>query len=170
MPALRLVVSAAALLLLAAAPARAQASEGAPVNRDTAWVRAAVAGACPGGTVRLHLLAGGAAEGRCGPVMDGRLVLRDRAAAERTVQLESVRSVWVQRRQAGRGATQGAIVGAGTVALASILLVKVGCESNDCSRDHGSAMMLGAIFGGAVGFVVGGITGYASKEWERTYP
>jgi hypothetical protein len=162
-------VLAAILLLLAAAPARAQAPADAEA-RDTAGIRAAVATACPGGHVRLHLLAGGTEQGRCGPVMDGRLLLRDGTAAGRTVELETVRSVWVERRRSREGATRGALIGAGATALVSGVLMETVCQASHCRNDTGITMVLGGVLGGVVGFVVGGIDGSARTRWERRYP
>ena len=168
MPSLRPVL-VTVVLLLAAAPARAQ-TPAVDEARDTARIRAAVATACPGGHVRLHLLADDVAQGRCGPVMDGRLLLRDGATAERMVPLETVRSVWVQRRLTGRGATRGALVGAGATALVSGFLMETVCQASHCRNDTGITMVLGGVLGGAVGFVVGGIAGSTKTRWERRYP
>lgn len=159
----------AGLLLMAAAPACAQTPDVAEA-RDTAWIRAAVATACPGGHVRLHLLEGGSAQGRCGPLMDGRLLLRDGAAAERTVPLETVRSVWVERRLIQEGATRGALIGAGATALLSGFLLETACEASHCRNDTAITMVYGGVIGGFVGLVAGAITGSTKTRWERRYP
>jgi hypothetical protein len=160
---MRRTLALAALLLLAAAPAPAQ-------TRDTAWIGLALENVCPGGRVRLFLHDGERAEGRCGPVTDGRLLVRDSTAAEHGIPLEDVRQVWVRERQFSRGATLGATRGAVVMALVSVFLLHSSCESSDCSGDYGSAMALGALVGLGGGFVIGGAVGALETEWERRYP
>lgn len=152
----------AALLLLAAAPAAAQAT-------DTTAVGAVLADVCPGARVRLYREAGGPAQGRCGAVMDGRLLVHD-GFAEREVPLRGVREVWVHERQTRRGALLGAGIGAGTLVLTGVLLVNMACYSSECANDYVLAIQWGAIIGGGTGALVGTGIGYLSRDWERKYP
>ena len=160
---MRPTIILAALLLLAAVPAAAQAP-------DTTAVGAALSVACPGSRVRLYREAGGPVQGRCGPAMDGHLLLRDAGADEREVPLQGVREVWVHERQTRRGALLGAGIGAGTLVLTGVLLVNMACYSSECANDYVLAIQWGALLGGGTGAVVGAGIGYLSREWERKYP
>ncbi|HST62709.1 MAG TPA: hypothetical protein VLK84_28645 [Longimicrobium sp.] len=151
------------LLLLAAGPVRAQTT-------DTASVARALDAPCPGGRVRLHLLSGGSEEGRCGAVMDGRLVLRESSGAAREVPLAGIRSVWVQQRQTGRYAVHGALAGAGAMALVGIFIVNSGCGTSNCRRDYTAPVIASSLAGGAGGLLVGTIAGYSEVRWKRRYP
>lgn len=159
---MRPTIILAALLLLAAAPAAAQ-------TLDTTAVGAALT-ACPGARVRLHQGSGGPVQGRCGPVMDGRLLIRDGDGSERVVPLQGVREVWVHERQTQRGALLGAGIGAGTLVLTGVLLVNMTCYSSECANDYVLAIQWGALIGGGTGAVVGAGIGYLSRDWERKYP
>jgi hypothetical protein len=159
---MRILPALAAMLLVAAPPAAAQAE-------DTARVGAVLAEVCPGVRVRLHGAAGGTVQGRCGPVLDGRLVVTD-DAARRALPLASVREVWVHERQTRRGATIGAGVGAGTLVLAGVLFVNLACYSSDCTRDYLLAIQYGTLIGGGAGALLGAGIGYLSRDWERRYP
>lgn len=151
------------LLLLAAVPARAQTT-------DTASVARALDKPCPGGRVRLGLLSGGSEEGKCGAVMDGRLVLRDDAGAVREVPLAGIRSVWVRERQTGRYAVRGALAGAGAMALLGIFIVNSGCGTSSCRRDYTAPVVASSLAGGAGGLLVASIAGYTEVKWKRRYP
>jgi hypothetical protein len=156
-------ILALAILLLAAAPAAAQTT-------DTTAVGAALSAACPGARVRLYRETGGPVQGGCGPVLDGRLLLRDAGTDEREVPLQGVREVWVHERQTRKGALLGAGIGAGTLVLTGVLLVNMACYSSECANDYLLAVQWGALIGGGTGAVVGAGIGYLSREWERTYP
>lgn len=150
------------LLALLAAPLCAQPS-------DSATAEVVLATACPGARVRLYRETGGPVQGRCGPVMDSRLLLRDAGADEREVPLASVREVWVHERQTRKGALLGAGIGAGTLVLTGVLLVNMACYSSECANDYVLAIQWGALIGGGTGAVVGAGIGYLSREWERKY-
>jgi hypothetical protein len=167
---MRSFLAPAVLLLLAAAPARAQTPDSAGVNGDTAWIHSVLDDACPGGRVRLYRGSGGPVHGRCGPVMDGRLLVRDADATERAVELRNVREVWVLERQTGQGALIGAGLGAGALILAGSLLVSALCETDDCSGDYVTVFAVGTLVGGGAGSLLGGAIGYLTKGWERKYP
>ena len=166
---MRALLALAALLLIAAAPARAQTSAAAQPP-DTSRVAAALADACPGSRVRLHGDTGRPVQGRCGPVLDGRLVVTDRAAGERTIPLQSVREVWIHERQTRKGALVGAGVGAGTLVVLGVLLTNLVCYSSECAEDYLLAVQFGTLAGGGTGALVGGAIGYLSRDWERRYP
>lgn len=160
---MRPILALAALLLVAAAPAAAQTS-------DTTAVGAALAAACPGARVRLYQASGGPVQGQCGPVTDGRLLIRDGDGGERAVPLQGVREVWVRERQTQRGALLGAGIGAGTLVLTGVLLVNMACYSSECANDYVLAIQWGALVGGGAGALIGGGIGYLSPEWKRKYP
>jgi hypothetical protein len=151
------------LLLLTAVPVRAQTA-------DTASIARVLDEPCPGGRVRLGLLAGGSEEGRCSAVTDGRLVLRDNAGAAREVPLAGIRTVWVQQRQTGRYAIRGGLLGAGAMALVGIVLVNTVCQTSSCRRDYAAPIAASSLTGGAGGLVVGAVAGYGEVKWKRRYP
>lgn len=168
MPSLRTVL-AAIVLLLAVAPLGAQ-TDTARTALDTARIHGVLDDACPGARVRLHLASRGMPEGRCGPVVDGRLVIDDGSAAGRTVALETIRQVWVRERQTADGALVGAGIGAGTMALVGILFVSGLCETDDCTGDYVRAIPLVTLMGGGAGLLAGGVLGWLTKDWERKFP
>lgn len=163
---MRAIHAAAFLLLLAAAPAAGQAVD-AP---DSASVAAALLEVCPGAHVRLYRDTGRLVQGRCGPVLDGRLLVGDRPGDERDVRLREVRQVWVHERQTRDGALVGAGIGAGTLMLAGALLTSMLCESSDCSGDYLIVIQYGTLVGGGAGALLGGAIGYLTRDWERRYP
>ena len=150
-----------AALLFVAAPLRAQAP-------DTARVHAVLSAECPGARVRLYLV-GDSTQGVCGPVLDGRLVVRS-AGVERPVALASVREIWVQERQTKRGAVIGAGAGATLLTLAGVAVVAAFCETGDCGGDYANVIPLSVVVGGAGGAVIGAGIGYLTMAWERRYP
>lgn len=151
----------AAVALLAAAPLHAQSA-------DSTRAASVLSAACPGARVRLYL-AGDSLEGVCGPVLDGRLVVR-RSGAERAVPLESVREVWLHERQTKRGVIIGAGAGAVVMSLAAVTLVGAFCESSNCAEDYVNVVPFGAVVGGAAGGLIGAGIGYLTREWKRRYP
>lgn len=160
---MRALLAVVVLLLLAAAPARAQTA-------DTASIARVLDGPCPGGRVRVHLLLGGSEEGRCGAVMDGRLVLQEGAGAVREVPLTGIRTVWVRERQTGRYALRGALGGAGAMALVGIVLVNTACGTSNCRREYAAPVAAMSLAGGAGGLLVGAVAGYGEVKWKRRYP
>jgi hypothetical protein len=156
-----LLLALAPLLLLPAAPLRAQAA-------DTARVHAVLAAECPGARVRLYLT-GDSLQGVCGAVLDGSLVVRT-AGAERPVALASVREVWLQARQTKRGAIIGAGAGATLLTLAGVAVVAAFCETGDCGGDYANVIPLSVAVGGASGALIGAGIGYLTMAWERRFP
>lgn len=159
MPPTRILL--AALALLSAAPLHAQSA-------DTARADSVLAAECPGARVRLYLV-GDSLEGVCGPLLDGRLVVRH-AGAERTVPLASVREVWLHERQTKRGAIYGAGAGAVVMSVAAVVLVGAFCESSNCAEDYVNVVPFGAVIGGAGGGLIGAGIGYLTRAWERRVP
>lgn len=160
---MRVLLAFSVLLLLAGVPAQAQTA-------DTASIARVLAEPCPGGRVRLGLVAGASEEGRCGAVMDGRLVLRDHSGAAREVPLAGIRTVWVRERQTARYALRGGLLGAGAMALVGITLVNTACETGSCRRDYAAPIAASALAGGAGGALVGAVAGYGEGRWTRRYP
>jgi hypothetical protein len=150
----------AACVLFPAGPAQAQ-------QADTVRVSTSLWTLCPGAHVRLAVRAGETVAGRCGSVVDGRLLVRT-GSGERHVRLAEVDSVWTRRSYLTEAVLLFAVVGAavgGFTGGDSEHCTVVGCTV-EYGLDPTPRAGAGAVVGAAVGAVVGStITG-----WRRRFP
>lgn len=123
---------------------------------DTAHVSASVWTACPGARVRIATRAAETITGRCGPVADGRLLVRA-PAGDRQIQLADVDSLWTRKSYVMEATVLLALVGAATGALTAGEEKR--CEESPCTVQYefGTAERAGsgAVAGAGLGLLIG---------------
>lgn len=150
----------AAAFLLPAGRAGAQ-------QADTAAVSASVWTACPGARVRLALDTGETVEGRCGPVVDGRLLVRVQEE-DRPVQLAQVDTVWTRRSYLTEATLLLAIVGAATGVFVSDETET--CTAIGCTVEYRFGRAESAAVGAVAGAALGVLIGPRITRWRQRFP
>ena len=156
----------AALLVAAvlALPGRASA------QTDTARVATALGRVCPGAEIRVAVAPADTVRGSCGPLQDGRLVVRH-MTDEWRIPLADIGGAWVRRRTTGSGARTGMAVGAIALGGFGFFLGNGLCgAASGCGNDHLKMAGLSAVLGALGGALIGSALGHGVQVWERRYP
>ncbi|HLM67489.1 MAG TPA: hypothetical protein VK358_08180 [Longimicrobium sp.] len=129
--------------------------------------------ACAGRAVRVVTASGEMVRGRCGPVEDARLVVRDTAGRVWEMPYASIDRVLVRRSGARKGAIAGGLAG-GILGGAWVgLIVNVLCNGDGgsgCGDDVVIGSLVGAGAGALTGAGAGAAIGSVMRVWVPVYP
>ncbi len=120
----------------------------------------------PGSHIRVDF-GGEHAEGKLRERTRFGLVLTD-DGSETTVETGSVEGLWVRDRFTGQGALLGGVLGLAAGAGLGSAISHAGCDTGDCQELE--AVVIGGLVVGAVGALVGGLTGTLITRWDQVYP
>lgn len=134
---------------------------------DTARVSASVWTACPGAHVRIATRGAEMVRGRCGPVADGRLLVRT-PSQERQVQLAEIDSLWTRKSYIAEATLLLAAAGAATAALTAGEQER--CTNFGCTVRYELGTAERAGVGAVAGAALGVLIGPRIARWQRRFP